>query len=96
MRGYRWADDEQAIEAMKRKVASNIADCFGLIEREMLAGPWVLGERFSVCDPYLFTLAGWMKGDGVDMAAFPKVAGHHARMAADPVAIKVLAAQAAR
>lgn len=95
MRGYRWADEEQAIEAMKRKVAGNIAECFGLVERQMLAGPWVLGEGFSVCDPYLFTLAGWMKSDGVEMAAFPKVADHYARMSADPVAIKVLAAQAA-
>jgi glutathione S-transferase len=95
VRGYRWADDEQAIEAMKKKVPQNIAECFGLIEREMFRGPWVLGERFSVCDPYLFTLAGWMKADGVDMAGFPKLADHHARMAADPVVVKVLAAQRA-
>jgi glutathione S-transferase len=95
MRGYRWADGEPAIDAMKRKVPQNIAECFALIEREMLKGPWVLGERFSVCDPYLFTLAGWMKADGVEMAGFPKVADHHARMSADPVVIKVLAAQRA-
>lgn len=95
MRGYRWADDEQAIEAMKRKVAHNIAECFGLIEREMLPGPWVLGDRFSVCDMYLFTIEGWMKSDGVEMAGFPKVADHYARMSAAPVVVKVLAAQRA-
>lgn len=95
MRGYRWADEPSAIEAMQRKVAPNIADCFGLIEREMVAGPWVLGERFSVCDMYLFTLAGWMKSDGVEMTGFPKVADHYARMSADPVVVKVLAAQRA-
>jgi glutathione S-transferase len=92
MRGYRWADDEQAIDAMKKKVPQNIAECFALIEREMLKSPWVLGERFSVCDPYLFTLASWMKVDGVEMADFPKVADHYARMSADPVVVKVLAA----
>jgi glutathione S-transferase len=95
MRGYRWSDDAQAIESMKKKVPQNIADCFALIEREMLAGPWVLGERFSICDPYLFTLASWMKGDGVDIAGYPKVADHQARMNADPVVVKVLAAQRA-
>lgn len=95
MRGYRWADDEAAIEAMKRKVTSNIAECFGLIEREMLADPWVLGERFSVSDLYLFTLAGWMASDGVDRSAFPKVAAHHARLSADPRVVKVLDAQRA-
>jgi len=95
MRGYRWSDDAQAIETMKKKVPQNIAECFALIEREMLAAPWVLGERFSICDPYLFTLASWMKSDGVDIANYPKVADHQRRMAADPVVVKVLAQQAA-
>ena len=59
----------------------------------MIESPWVMGEQFSMCDPYLFTVAGWMKSDGVDIARFPKVAEHHARMSADPVVVKVLAAQ---
>lgn len=95
MRGYRWADDEPAIEAMKRKVPQNIGDCFDVIERHMLKSPWVLGNRFSICDPYLFTVAGWMKSDGVEMSRFPKVAEHYERMSADPVVQRVLAAQAA-
>lgn len=93
MRGYRWADDEAAQESMKKKVAQNIGDCFELIEQHMIESPWVMGEQFSMCDPYLFTVAGWMKSDGVDIARFPKVAEHHARMSADPVVVKVLAAQ---
>lgn len=92
MRGYRWADDEAAQNAMKQKVAQNVGDCFELIEREMLKGPWVLGERFSMCDPYLFTLAQWLEGDGVDPARFPKVLALRERMQADPVVVKVLAA----
>ena len=95
MRGYRWADDEQAIEAMKKKVPQSVGDSFELIEREMLKGPWVLGERFSICDMYLFTLAQWLEGDGVDPARYPKVSDHRARMAADSVVVKVLAAQRA-
>jgi glutathione S-transferase len=97
MRGYRWvdADDAQALEAMKKKVPQSVGDCFALIEREMLQGPWVLGERFSVCDMYLFTLSSWMEDDGIDIARFPKLADHRARMAADPVVVKVLAAQRA-
>jgi glutathione S-transferase len=95
-RGARWVDDnEQAIEAMKKKVPQNMGDCFELIERQMFKGPWVLGERFSICDLYLFTLSGWLKGDGVDIERFPKVAAHRQRMEADPVVQKVLAAQAA-
>lgn len=91
-RGYRWADDPAAHEAMRAKVASNMTDCFTLIETEMLAGPWVLGEAYSICDPYLFTIAGWLEGDGVDVKQFPKVSAHMAAMAARPAVRKVLAA----
>lgn len=90
-RGYRWTDDEAAIESMKKKVAQNMGDCFELIEREMFEGPWVLGEKFSVADCYLFTLSGWLKGDGVDIERFPRVADHYQRMLADPKVVKVLA-----
>lgn len=92
-RGRRWADDEPAIESMKKKVAQNMAECFDLIERRMLQGPWVLGERFSTSDLYLFTLSGWLEGDGVDVEQFAKVADHRRRMQAEPVVQKVLAAQ---
>lgn len=91
-RGYRWAGDPAAHEAMRAKVASNMTDCFTLIETEMPAGPWVLGEAYSICDPYLFTIAGWLEGDGVDVKQFPKVSAHMAAMAERPAVRKVLAA----
>lgn len=89
-RGSRWADEADSIADMKRKVPETIAACFDLIEREMLAGPWVLGQRFSTADPYLYTLARWLKGDGVDVARFPKVAEHMRGMEARPATAKVL------
>src|SRR5438046_3026042 len=54
VRGYRWvdADDTAAIAAMQKKVPQSVAECFDLIEREMLIGPWVMGSSYSVCDPY--------------------------------------------
>jgi glutathione S-transferase len=84
MRGYRWADDAQAIAAMQRKVPQSVGDAFGLIEREMLKGPWVLGERYTICDPYLFTLAQWLEADGVDVGKLPRVREHSRRMAERP------------
>ncbi len=79
-RGKRWVDDDAAIEAMQRKVPETMAECFTLIERDLFVGPWVMGERYTVCDPYLYTLARWLKGDGVDVARFPGVEAHLRRM----------------
>jgi glutathione S-transferase len=94
-RGYRWADDPAALEAMKKKVPQSVGACFDLIEREMLRGPWVMGDAYTVADPYLFTLASWMEVDSVDPAAFPRVHDHRNRMAARPAVKRALALERA-
>jgi len=95
MRGYRWADDPLAIAAMQKKVPQSVGECFDLIEHEMLQGPWVMGERYTVCDMYLFTLAQWLEADGVDPGRIPKVSDHRRRMAEHPVVSRVVAAERA-
>ena len=82
MRGYRWvdADDAASIAAMQRKVPQSVGESFAMVEREMLKGPWVMGEHYTICDPYLFTLAQWLEADGVDPAAIPRVIDHRRRM----------------
>ncbi|CAN7474098.1 glutathione S-transferase N-terminal domain-containing protein [Bradyrhizobium sp. LjRoot220] len=90
-RGYRWATEESSFADMKRMIPKSVGATFALIERDMLRGPWVMGETYTICDPYLFTLSGWLEGDGVDMAALPKVADHRKRMADRPAVQKALA-----
>lgn len=84
VRGYRWADDPAAIEAMKKKVPQSVGACFELIEREFLKGPWVMGDTYTVADPYLFTIAQWLEADGVDTSRLPRVMEHRARMMERP------------
>lgn len=95
VRGVRWTDDAAAIETMKAKVPENMAECFRLIEEGMFTGPWVMGSAYSVADPYLFTVGGWLKGDGVDPARFPKVAEHRARMLERPAVQRAVAREEA-
>lgn len=95
LRGHRWADDPAAIQAMKQKVPESVGDAFKLLEATMFKGPWVMGERYTVCDPYLFTVARWMEGDGVDPAQFPALLAHRQRMAERPAVVRALAHQAA-
>lgn len=95
LRGHRWADDPAAIQAMKQKVPESVGEAFKLLEATMFKGPWVMGERYTVCDPYLFTVARWMEGDGVDPAQFPALLAHRQRMAERPAVVRALAQQAA-
>jgi glutathione S-transferase len=95
VRGTRWVDDAAAIDAMKKKVPETVTACFDLIESKMMKGPWVMGDTYTICDPYLFTIAGWLEGDGVDPARFPKVNAHRGHMSERPAVRKVLAAEKA-
>ena len=95
LRGYRWASEESSFADMKRKVPQSVSAAFALVEQEMIKGPWVMGEQYTICDPYLFTVALWLDGDGVDLKSLPKVMAHRERMSERPAVRKVLAVEQA-
>jgi glutathione S-transferase len=90
-RGYRWASEESSFADFKRKVPETMTACFNLIERDMLRGPWVMGEQYTICDPYLYTISGWLEGDGVDLGKLQKTVAHRRRMEQRPAVATVLA-----
>jgi glutathione S-transferase len=93
MRGYRWADDDQAFKAMRKKVPQSVGACFALIESDIFRGPWVMGADYTIADPYLYTLARWMEADGVDPSAYSRVADHRRQMAERPAVRRALASE---
>jgi glutathione S-transferase len=94
-RGYRWADDPEAIKDMRRKAPEVFAEGMRLIETELFKGPWVMGEAYTTCDPYLYVVTSWLPRDGIDMGQFPRLSEHFARVGARPAVGKVLARVAA-
>jgi glutathione S-transferase len=80
MRGARWASEANSLEDMKLKVPENMRACMAMVENNMMKGPWVMGEAYTICDPYLFVVSTWARGDGVDLAEFPKVSAHREHM----------------
>ncbi len=93
VRGTRWADDPGSLADMKRKAPAVMVDCFTLIEDKLLAGPWILGDQFSISDLYLFTISQWLEADQVDPRQFPKVYDHRTRLRDDEVVARVIAGQ---
>src|SRR5260370_19994607 len=67
MRGPRWVDanDSAAIAAMQRHVPVSVSANYDLIERDMLKGQWVMGERYTICDAYPFPREQWLAQDRV-------------------------------
>lgn len=90
LRGHRWADEQSSLEDMNRKVPENMGALMQTIEDTMFESPWVMGESYSICDPYLYTIARWLKSDRVDVASFPKIQDHMARVEARPAVQAIL------
>ncbi|MDD0813830.1 glutathione S-transferase N-terminal domain-containing protein [Curvibacter sp. HBC28] len=91
-RASRWADEPEAIAGMQRKVAQNMTENFRYIEATYLQdGPWVLGQRYSVADGYLYTVGDWLASDGVDIRDFPLVFAHRERVLQRPAVQRALA-----
>ena len=62
MRGHRWSDDPAAWEAMRRFVPRSVGACWDYVEAHAFAGPFVMGEQYTVADPYLSpSRAGWRR-----------------------------------
>ena len=80
MRGHRWADRPESHADMRAKVSQTMTDSATYIEDHAMRGPFVLGETYSLADPYLFVVSTWLPGDGVDIGRFPKLAAFQKRM----------------
>jgi glutathione S-transferase len=94
-RGSRWAEEESSFADMRRTAPRAVGACFALIENTMFRGPWVMGETYTICDPYLFTVAQWLEADGVDPSLLPRVIDHRRRMSERPAVRRAIAAELA-
>ena len=64
-------------------------------DNSRVEGPWMTGERYTICDSYLFTLAQWREQDGVDPSRIPNVADHRRRVAERAATRKAIAEELA-
>ena len=69
-RGYSLGDGRNILRRHEAQWCRKAWRRFALIERGMLKGPWVMGEAYTICDAYLFTVATWLEGDG--MSTLPR------------------------
>jgi len=75
MRGSRWATRQSSYQDMTDKVPETMAASCAFIEATCALNPFVLGPQISLADPYLFIIASWAEGDGVDMRQCPRLSG---------------------
>jgi glutathione S-transferase len=63
------------------------------VARALEGKPYLMGERFSVADAYLFTLLNWAGWTGVDLGRWPALRDYAARIAQRPQVQEALRAE---
>jgi glutathione S-transferase len=82
----------QAQEAARARIAERLA----YVERHLAAaGPFLMGERLTAADAYLYTIVGWSGFAKVDLTAFPALRGYMDRVGRRPQVREAIAAEKA-
>ena len=86
-RAYRWADQQSSFDDMAAKVPETMAASAAYVN-DLIEGPFLFGEDPTLADFYLYSVARWLRDDGVDPAQFPKVVALDEAMRARPSVAK--------
>ena len=68
----------------KAAARATLARRFDYVAQRLAGRDYLVGERFSVADGYLFTIANWAAGVHLDLAPWPALQAFQARIAARP------------
>lgn len=78
----------------RARARTQVAAKFDRAEAMLADGrDWLVAGRFSVADAYLFAVANWANFTGIDLARWPALVAHVARVAARPAAQKAMKAE---
>ena len=77
-------------EETKQFARDQVSLRFDYVERRLGDGPYLLGERFTLPDAYLFVMLGWTGMHGIDLNRWPNLKAFRERMERRPSVRRVL------
>ena len=90
----RWGDAAAAAQ-VKAAAEAKVGAMLDQLDAELArhGGPWLLGDAFSLCDPYAFVLCRWTRGFSRPARDLPHLRPFLDRMLVRPAVQRVLAAE---
>jgi glutathione S-transferase len=85
--------DGKMPDEYKAVIKERVGKRFDFLTGALAGKPYLMGDRFTVADGYLFTLLGWTKWLGIDLAHWPTLAQYAARVGARPKVAEALRAE---
>jgi glutathione S-transferase len=95
-RAGRYASEPRSVEDVAATGRNACRDLWRAVDRKIGEGPWAIGDRYSVADPYLMVYWTWGRGPalGFDMTHdFPHWTNHARRLAARPAVQRAFATE---
>jgi glutathione S-transferase len=77
-----------APEDMKKYARGNLAKRLAWVSERLASKSYLVGERFTVADSYLFVVLSWSGHVAVDLGAWPNLKAFQERIAARPHVIE--------
>jgi len=77
----------------KAGVTANLHKRFDWLATQLEGKSYLLGDRFTVADGYLFTVLGWAKHVGIDLNKWPALVAFQGRVASRPKVQEALKAE---
>jgi glutathione S-transferase len=74
------AKDEEA----KKPLVAALTAKFPYLARQLSSRQFLLGDRFTVADAYLFTVLNWSRFVGIDLSQWPELRAYHERIKSRP------------
>jgi glutathione S-transferase len=66
---------------------------YALIEKQLEGRKYLLGDRFTAADAYLFTLTRWARGVKLDLSAFPNLEAFQKRVGSRKAVVEAMRAE---
>lgn len=71
-------------DAVREERKEYLRKRYALIEQHLAKHDWLLGDRFSVADAYLFTVTNWSRHVALDLSEFPALLAFQKRVGERP------------
>ena len=78
---------------VREEKAAYLRKRYELIEQRLASHDYLVGDRFSVADSYLFTVTNWANYVKLDLSSFPALMAFQKRVAARPAVQEAMRAE---
>lgn len=92
-KGFSPLFNKQIADVVRTATVDRLTQRLAWVAGQLDGKGYVLGERFTVADAYMFAVLRWAKPNGLELSRWPTIADWFARVAARPAVKEALAAE---